>query len=157
MLKKLFVVVRLACHVCALLPLEIEFVPVAAVMAERADAPPPLIVLQLNACVELLKASALVDPLHDGRVSHAPVAEAVVTKTWFDAEFTGTVVPFIAPTVVTNAPEVVTSPDRSPFVMDVVPENLAIFPEAGVPVVVTVPLPLGVHHESVREPLVQSA
>src|SRR5262245_6168798 len=51
--------------------------------------------------------------------------------------------------VVARVPLVVTSPDRSPLVMLVAPENLVRLPLAGDPVVVTVPPPAGVPHVSV--------
>jgi hypothetical protein len=51
------------------------------------------------------------------------------------------VVTALAAIVVANAPEVVMSPDRSPFVIDVAPENFVSSPVAGEPVVVTVPPP----------------
>lgn len=44
--------------------------------------------------------------------------------------------------VVANVPDVVISPDKSPFVMAVDPENFVKFPAAGDPVVVTVPVPV---------------
>ena len=44
--------------------------------------------------------------------------------------------------VVTPVPEVVQSPLILPLVIDVPPENIAKFPDAGDPVVVTVPVPL---------------
>src|SRR2546430_2262448 len=44
-------------------------------------------------------------------------------------------------TVVTVVPLVVTLPDKSVFVTELAPENLARLPLAGEPVVVTVPLP----------------
>jgi hypothetical protein len=50
-------------------------------------------------------------------------------------------VTLLLPMVVASAPEVVMSPERSPFVMDVAPENLVRLPIAGEPVVVTVPVP----------------
>ena len=53
-------------------------------------------------------------------------------------------VPLILPTVVASVPEVVTSPDRSPLVTEVAPENFVRLPVAGLPVVVTVPEPAGV-------------
>ena len=48
--------------------------------------------------------------------------------------------------VVASVPEVVTAPVRSPLVIEVAPLNLVRLPEAGDPVVVTVPEPDGVAH-----------
>ena len=50
-------------------------------------------------------------------------------------------VPLILETVTASVPEVVASPDRSPFVIEVEPENFVRFPLAGLPVVVTEPVP----------------
>jgi hypothetical protein len=41
--------------------------------------------------------------------------------------------------VIASVPDVAQSPERSPFVSELDPENLARFPLAGLPVVVTVP------------------
>ena len=48
---------------------------------------------------------------------------------------------FTVARVVATVPEVVTSPVKSAFVIEVEPENFVRFPDAGLPVVVTVPLP----------------
>ena len=47
----------------------------------------------------------------------------------------------VVASVVANAPDVVTSPLKSPLVIEVAPENLVRLPFTGEPVVVTVPPP----------------
>jgi hypothetical protein len=55
--------------------------------------------------------------------------------------------------VVASVPEVVTSPVRSPLVIEVEPENLVRLPDAGLPVVVTVPEPAEPFAAAVMRPL----
>ena len=56
-------------------------------------------------------------------------------------------VPLVCVQVIASVPDVVQSPDRSPLVITVPPENFARFPLAGDPDVVTVPDPEGAAHE----------
>src|SRR6185437_12741366 len=75
-------------------------------------------------------------------VSLSKVQDLMVFTTAILEELT-----LFAPMVVTKVPEVETSPERSPFVTTVLPENLARLPDAGVPEVVTVPEPERVTQE----------
>jgi hypothetical protein len=61
-------------------------------------------------------------------------------------------VPFIFEQFVASVPDVVQSPDRSPFVIDATPDHFTRFPLTGLPVPVTpVPLPpIGVDIPNVR-------
>jgi hypothetical protein len=68
-----------------------------------------------------------------------PLVALVHTGTVLAAGEAGYVAPLTLPTVVASVPLVVTSPLKSPFVIEVDPENFVRLPDVGDPVVVTVP------------------
>ena len=63
---------------------------------------------------------------------------------------------FTVARVAASVPDVVISPDKSPFVIALAPENFVRLPEAGEPVVVTVPPPVNEAQFAVEPLLVRN-
>lgn len=119
-------------------PCPVNMPPLAV---DAATTPLPLVsegIVPLNSAVPLNVSAPLnvLFPLFRGTV--APLAPVLLNAAVPNAE------PLDFVQVMAVVPEVVQSPDRSALVTLVVPENFVKFPEAGDPVVVTLPAPAGV-------------